>query len=96
MDEKEFDEMYGSRRLDTEAYSLSYFMDTGVNWREPNDKRDIKIIHRIGKMQATIKLLRDCFSKGMETFEELGKDSFFYKIARKNILEYRNEWNYNS
>ena len=96
MDEKEFDRIYKSRRLDTEAYNLSYFMDTGTNWKEPDDKSNIEIIHRIRRMQATIRLLRGCFSRGLETFEDLRSDGLFYMIARKNILEYRNEWDYNS
>lgn len=40
MNEKKFDEMYVKKRSNTEAYSLSHFVDTRTNWEGFNKTKD--------------------------------------------------------
>jgi len=93
MDEKEFDEFFKQRNLETEISLLQYFRDIKFTC----DSKDRNIAHRRGAFTEVTFGLGQVLESFPEckTFEDLAKKDYtYYELVRTQILKLVNECNY--
>jgi hypothetical protein len=97
MNKEQFDDTYAGITLESVAWALRHFRDTGKNWLQGVKRGSDDHFHRSASMTGLISLLEKISKRGNKTFtalKESQKESGNYDNVRGNILKFVNEYGF--